>query len=143
LIENKTRGLDVANEIQRQIQDMPFQIQFFNPQKHGDKVARLHAIQPLFSQGLIYAPANCTRIVDRAGNESVHVGEFAWCREIFNQIEQVPRGAHDDYADATAQALLTLRDEGYLALTREYVAEQMRVRMFARRSERIREGYGV
>ncbi len=42
-----------------------------------------------------------------------------------------------------SMALLHLRDNGYLALTREYVAEQTRVRMMSRRSSAVREKYGV
>jgi phage terminase large subunit-like protein len=143
IIEDASRGLDVKNEIMRQVADMPFQISLFNPKKHGDKVARLHAISSLFSQGLVYAPANCVPVRDRAGNETVEIREFAWVREIFSEVEQVPRGAHDDYADVVSMSLLHLRDNGYLALTREYVAEQTRMRLMSRRSHAVREKYGV
>lgn len=99
IIEDKTRGLDVKNEIERQIVDQPFQIELFNPKAHGDKVARLHSVQPLFAQGLVYAPANCRLLTDAAGNEYIDVAEFQWVRDVMNEVEQVPRGAHDDLAD--------------------------------------------
>lgn len=143
LIEHATRGLDVKNEIERQMVDTPFQVQLFNPRRHGDKVARLHAIQPLFSQGLVYAPANCRLRQDEAGTEYVDLKEFAWVRWIMDEVSSVPKGENDDGSDAMAQGLLTLRDEGYLALTREYIANEMRRRLHRGRRTNIREGYGV
>lgn len=143
LIENKTRGLDVKNEIERQMAEMPFQVELFEPGRHGDKVARLHSVQPLFSQGLIYAPGRYTLKEDRAGNQYLEVDDFEWVEDIIKEVEAVPRGTHDDYADALSQGILTLRIDGYLALTKEYIAQQMALRTFRSRKSTIRSSYGV
>lgn len=143
IIENKTRGLDVKNEIERQFFDAPYQIQLFDPRKHGDKVTRLNSVQPLFNQRLIYSPANCYMTKDFYGNPTVAVREFQWVKMVVDEIASVPRGTHDDLADACSMSLLQLRDEGFLTLTQEYIAAQMSMRMFKRKRSRIREGYGV
>ncbi len=143
IIENKTRGLDVKNEIERQLSDLPFRLRLFNPGRHGDKAARLNSVQPLFSQGLVYMPGNCRVAIDRAGAEYVVVDEFVWAQEIMSQTEAVPRGAHDDMADALVQGLITLREDGFLALTSEYIAQQVAARMFRGKRTVIRDNYGV
>ena len=38
--------------------------------REGDKLARALALQPMFSQGLIYAPKNATTAEDRPGSVS-------------------------------------------------------------------------
>ncbi len=143
IIEHKTRGRDVNNEIERQIMDMPFQIELFNPKKHGDKVARLHSVQPLFGQRLVYMPGQCRVMTDRAGNQFVQVDEFAWSRELMTEVEAVPKGAHDDYADCVSMGLIRLREDGFLALTQEYIAQQVAARMYQGRRQTIRTQYGV
>lgn len=143
VIENKTRGLDVKNEIERQLVDTPFHIQLFEPQKHGDKTARLYSVQPLFAQELVYAPGRYRLKEDNSGNPYLHVDDFEWFEDIAAEIEAVPRGTHDDYADAVSQGLLVLREDGYLALTREYIAQQMSLRIFRSRKATIRNSYGV
>lgn len=144
IIENKTRGLDVRNEIQRQLGEEQMSLQLFNPKAHGDKLARLASVQPLFEQKLIYAPANVRLIRDRETGESrVAVNEFAWVRAVVDEVSQVPRGAHDDYSDCVSMGLITLRTEGYLELTKEYLAGQIRARMFRGQKNTIRESYGV
>jgi phage terminase large subunit-like protein len=144
IIEDSTRGLDVQNEIIRQLGDLPWRIVLFNPRKHGDKTARLVAVQPLFGQGLIYLPANCQLDHDQTtGTPFVAIHEFAWARMVMAEVESVPRGQHDDYADTVAQALLHLREGGYLALTREYIAEQVAIRRLRRPRMTVRDHYGV
>lgn len=82
IIEDATRGKDVKDEIERQMIDQNFTIRLFNPKRHGDKVARLNAVQPLFSQGLVYAPAKCRVVTDERGYEQVVVEEFAWVTDV-------------------------------------------------------------
>jgi hypothetical protein len=143
IIENKTRGADVRNELQRQFSDMPYHIQMFEPRRHGDKVARLHAVQPLFAQRLVYAPGLATLAYNNQGQEYVRIDEFQWVKDIMNEVQTVPRGQHDDFSDALSQALLVLRDEGFLQLTREYIAQQMALRTFQRQPRRVAQMYGV
>ncbi len=143
IIENKTRGQDVKNEIERQLRDLPFRLQMFNPKKHGDKAARLNAVQPQFSQGLVYMPGRARLLRDRAGHQYVRIDEFAWANDIMEEVEAVPRGAHDDLADCISMGLLCLREEGFLALTDEYVSQHVAARMFQGRRTNVRDAYGV
>jgi phage terminase large subunit-like protein len=143
IIENKTRGVDVTNELHRQFADRAYHIQMFEPGKHGDKVARLHSVQPLFSQRLVYAPGLAELAYNNHGQEYVRIGEFQWVKDVMNEVQTVPRGQHDDYSDALSQGLITLREEGFLQLTREYIAQQMAIRTFHRQPRRVAQSYGV
>lgn len=95
LIEDKAAGHSVAQEMRRVHADAKWGVTLFNP-KNQDKVARVHSIEHLFEDGLIFAP-------DREWAEMV-IGEF----EVF------PRGVHDDLVDSGSQALRHLRDIGLL-----------------------------
>lgn len=143
IIENKTRGIDVKNEIERQLSAQPFQIELFEPKHHGDKVARLNSVQPLFGQRLVYAPAYCRVETDGAGNDFVAVNEYEWVRQIMAEVEAVPKGAHDDFADCVSQGLIVLRRDGFLELTNEFIHQQMARRLFRRKAVSVRDNYGV
>jgi predicted phage terminase large subunit-like protein len=144
IIENKTLGKSVADEIRRQTQREEFQILMFEPRKYGDKTARIHSIQPLFSQKLIYAPGNPVLKTDKLGNTFVDIEEFVWVQMVIQEISQIPRGRFDDLADAVAMCLLVLRENGFLELTQEYVASTLQQRTWrGKRRESIGELYGV
>ena len=72
-------------------------------------MARALAVQPTFSQGLVYAP-------DRE-----------WSELVIEEMEVFPKGKHDDLTDSATQALKYLRDMG-LAQTDEEVAARERER---------------
>jgi len=144
IIEDKTRGRDVRDEIARQMQRRPFILSLFNPKKHGDKVGRLNAVQPLFARGLIYAPGNCVyKLNEGTGAPCVEVEELLWVRDIMNEVEQVPKGEHDDYADCISMGLLSLRGAGRLELTQEYLFSQIARRTYQGSRNTVRDGYGV
>jgi phage terminase large subunit-like protein len=144
IIENKTLGKSVADEIRRQTRREEFQILMFEPRKYGDKTARIHSIQPLFSQKLIYAPGNPVLKTDKLGNTFVDIEEFVWVQMVIQEISQIPRGRFDDLADAVAMCLLVLRENGFLELTQEYTASTLQQRMWrGKRRESIGEHYGV
>lgn len=106
LVEAKASGLSVAQEIHRLVSfAAPFGIELINPQKFGDKVARVHSIQHLFTEQLIYAPIRDHQFRDFA-------------QKMVNQCSLFPRGSHDDLVDSMAQALRYLRDCGF-ALKRD------------------------
>ncbi|PWT75583.1 MAG: hypothetical protein C5B60_05170 [Chloroflexi bacterium] len=101
IIEDKTRAKDVKDEIIRQMGNEAFQIELWNTQRHGDKVARLYAAQPLFSQRLVYAPGNYEVVTGPDGNQRCEVREeLRWVQAVVQEITQVPRGKWDDLADA-------------------------------------------
>ncbi len=100
LIEAKASGHSVAQEIRRLHGREDWAVHIVNPQ--GDKVARAHAVQHLFAQGLIFAP-------DRD-----------WADMVISEMAMFPKGTHDDLVDSSTQALKHLRDLG-LAVRREEV----------------------
>ncbi len=143
IIEDKTRGTDVRNELQRQFAHENYNIQMFDPKKHGDKVARLYSVQPLFSQNLVYMPGKCVLTQDYRGNEVVEVQEFDWARAIMDEVAQVPNGPHDDYADGLSMGCIQLRNDGLITLTQEYVRQQVAMRMQRTKRNSVRNSYGV
>jgi hypothetical protein len=104
LIEAAGPGLPAAQELANRYPDLKGIISPVTPR--GDKLARALAVQPSFSQGLIFAP-----------NKS-------WAEDLIVEAESFPKSKHDDLVDSMSQALQYLRDVG-LAQTDEeerYVA---------------------
>src|SRR5215831_3151048 len=123
LIEAKASGHPVASELQRRGRTISeimannpktkdradFGVQLVHPE--GDKVARMYSVQNLFEAGLIWAPAEAT------GN-----GDYifkSWAEDVIGQCADLPKGAHDDLADAMSQALAHLRAIGLATLPDE------------------------
>jgi predicted phage terminase large subunit-like protein len=105
LIENKGPGLTAAQELQRLHGREGWSIWLVDP-KGGDKVARALAVQPMFSQGLVYAP-------DRA-----------WVEPWQTELCLFPNSRHDDLVDTTSQALNYLRGVGAVRFDDEVAAEE-------------------
>lgn len=104
LIENKATGISVAQEMQRLFGHEGFQVRLVDPGAM-DKVGRLQAVQPLFAEGMVYAP------------------KAAWSDAVINQVASFPRGKHDDYVDCTSGSLNFMRQTGMLRRTVERLAE--------------------
>ena len=104
LVEAKASGLSVAQEIRRLYGAEDWAVQLINPGSL-DKLARVYAIQHLFSEGMIYAP-------DRA-----------WADMVIRQCEVFPKGKHDDLVDTVSMALRHLRETGLLVRAPERMAE--------------------
>lgn len=101
LIEAKANGQSVGHELHRLFRGTgKLSIELIDPKKYGDKVARVHSIEHMFADEMIYAP-------DRE-----------WAEKVIKQVSMFPRGSHDDYVDSMSQALRYLRDCGF-ALRRE------------------------
>lgn len=105
LIENKTRGNDLAAEIRRLLRKGECQIIMIDPK--GDKVARLHAVQAMFADGMIYAPRR------------------AWAELVISETAQFPRSKYADFVDTASQALSWLRNSGSLLLGTEADEENL------------------
>jgi predicted phage terminase large subunit-like protein len=86
LVEAKASGLSLVQELMR----TGIPITPFNP-KRMDKLARVHAITPLFESGRIWAP-------DTDETEAV-----------VSQCAAFPNTKNDDLVDSLSQALLRLR----------------------------------
>ena len=91
------------------------------------KLARMNSVQPLFSNKLVYSPANLVRTFDKFGKETVEVREFLWVAEVAAQCNRTPRG-RQDLADCVSMGLSVLRRDGWLSLTSEFVKEQLEQR---------------
>jgi predicted phage terminase large subunit-like protein len=136
LIEDKARGQDVHDEILRGSRRGEFVVQLWNPAKHGDKVSRLTATQPLFQAGLVYTPVTFDPVTGAQR-------EFEWVQMVIDEVSAVPRGAHDDLADCVSMSMIWLRESGMLQLTEEHIRERVEARMWMGRRETVKERYGL
>jgi predicted phage terminase large subunit-like protein len=101
LVESKASGLSIGHELHRLLRGTgKLGVELLDPTKYGDKVARVHAIQHLFADEMIYAP------------------DKSWADMVIDQCALFPKGARDDLVDSTSQALRYLRESGF-ALRRE------------------------
>jgi predicted phage terminase large subunit-like protein len=103
LIEAKASGISAAQELRNRYGWQPWGIQAC--QVKGDKLARALAVQPMFSQGMVYAP-------DRD-----------WADLVITEMSMFPLGRYKDLTDSASQGLKYLRDVG-LAQTDEEEQEQ-------------------
>jgi predicted phage terminase large subunit-like protein len=103
LIEDKTRGRDVGEEINRLYARENWGVQLVNPV--GDKVSRAHSVVPLYTDNAVYAP------------------EASWSSLVINECAKFPKGTHDDIPDACFQFLIWARENGILGLADETAAE--------------------
>jgi len=114
LIESKASGISVAQELKRLYGGAgAFGVELVDPTRWGDKVARAYAVQPMFTDGMIYAP-------DR---------EYA--EIVIDQFEVFPKGKHDDLVDSGTLALRYFRLTGLAQIKEEHsreVAEEMAYR---------------
>lgn len=113
LVENKNRGHDVVKEIKRLHANRNWGIRTVEPR--GDKWSRAHAIVDLFTDDMVYAPAEIT--------EEGDVRFLDWANVVMEEVSRFPRGAHDDLVDSMTMALKFLRDNG-LAPRREELRDE-------------------
>jgi phage terminase large subunit-like protein len=106
LIESKTAGISLGQEIARLCTDQPFGVELFNPDKYGDKIARLHGVEHLFASKCIWAP-------DRA-----------YADKVIEQCASFPYGKHDEYVDCTTSGLRWLRDCGFMPTAEERLVDE-------------------
>ena len=104
LIENKSNGPDVINELARLYRKDNWQLIPIDPR--GDKVARVHAVVPTFTQGLIYAP------------------DKEWAQKVINQSISFPRGKDKDLVDSMTMAINYLRGSGIVLRPDEELDER-------------------
>jgi predicted phage terminase large subunit-like protein len=92
LIEAKASGISAAQELRNRYGSLQMAVQLC-PVK-GDKVARALAVQPMFSQGMIFAPNR------------------EWAEMVITEMSTAFAGRYDDLTDSSTQALKYLRDVG-------------------------------
>lgn len=123
LIEDKSRGHDVANEIRRLYSRDNWGVQLINPV--GDKVSRAHSIVPLFTDDCIWAP------------------DTKWSQLVISQCESFPKAAHDDLVDSVTQFLQWARDNELLVRADEMSAAMEEAAMYKHKEPTVAEQYGV
>lgn len=114
IVEDRTRGYDVAQEIRTQYGTRAWSTVLLDPTQWGlsasNKVARVIACQSLFS-GELRTRDERTGICTWTGGV-IWAPNTEWAEEVIQECKAFPRGAHDDYVDTISQALLYLRRSG-------------------------------
>lgn len=123
LIEDKTRGHDVAQEIRRQYTRENWGTQLLNPV--GDKISRAHAVVPLFADDTIYAP------------------DTKWAEQVISNCESFPKAAHDDLVDSVTQFLNWARENEILVMVDELEAAVEESQTFKHKVPSVSEQYNV
>jgi predicted phage terminase large subunit-like protein len=98
LIEDKTRGRDVNNELRRLYTRENWGIQLLQP--CGDKTSRAHGVVPIFTDGAVWAPS----AID---SDTMFT---RWADLAIQQCEEFPKSSHNDIVDTITQALNWLRE---------------------------------
>ena len=117
LIEAKASGISAAQEIRNRFGAQRFGIELC-PVK-GDKVARALAVQPTFSQGLVYAP------------------DMDWADMVISEAETFPKGKFKDLTDSMTQALKHLRDGGLAQTDEEAILEDRQAALLPTRQKAL------
>jgi predicted phage terminase large subunit-like protein len=99
LIEKKAAGAPLIQELRA----MGIAIGEFSPSRgkanqSNDKRVRLNACADLFASGRVWVP------------------DTRWAREVVEEIAAFPAGEHDDYVDTCTQALMRMRQGGFIRL---------------------------
>lgn len=105
LIESKATGISAAQSLRNSHGREGWGIELIDPQ--GDKVARAIAVQPSWSQEMIYAP-------DRV-----------WADLVIDEMAVFPKGRYKDLTDSSTQAIKHLRDTGLLRSDEERRAQEI------------------
>jgi predicted phage terminase large subunit-like protein len=116
IIENKATGHTVEQEMRRLFADQPYSVSLFDPGRL-DKTGRAYVVEPRFADGMVWAP----------GYEN---GMFVdWAESVVDELAKLPRGAHDDAADATINGIIHLSRMG-LAVRKDESHAAFEERMF-------------
>lgn len=125
LIEKKTRGRDVHDEILRLYANAPWQTVLVDPQ--GDKVSRLNAVSHLFSGDV---RRDAVTGLDVFGGGIVHAPLKDWADDVISEVASFPNGAHDDWVDTVSQGLGWVRKNGVALRKVEFDAAEREERTF-------------
>lgn len=130
VIENKAGGNWVREELMKELADGEFTVVLDTPTV--DKIARAHAVVPLFVDKMVHAPFMHEHGVWRA-----------WSEMAISEIEKFPMGRHDDIVDAVVGGLGYLRRNDLIKLAVEHDADEREKKIFRGNQGGIAELYGV
>lgn len=128
LVEKKTRGRDVHDEILRLYANATWTTVLIEPK--GTKVSRLHAVSHLFSGDATRDPV--TAIESYTGGV-VHAPDRDWADEVIDEVTAFPFGAHDDWTDTVSQALGFVRKNGVVLRKVEWDDAERERKIFRKR----------
>lgn len=124
LIEHKTRGRDVHDEIIRLYSAATWQTVLVKPDQ--DKVSRLKAVSHLFSgdyrrlaDGGKDLEGKPTFIDNWAGGV-IYAPDRDWAETVITEVADFPYSEHDDFVDTVSQALAWCRANGVVLRKVEY-----------------------
>lgn len=113
----------VHRELVKVLANVSFSIEAVDPDRWGDDAARMHAVQHMFVDGMVFAPMS--RVFARA---------------VVDNVAEFPNGAHQGLANSTALALLYLRDTGLLLRAEEHSRNETEMGMHRGREKPLYAG---
>lgn len=119
LIERKTRGKDVHDEIIRLFSNASWQTILVDVV--GTKISRLKSVSHLFSGDLRTDPATGLSIYSGG---VMHAPDRSWADEVIDQVSAFPRGSHDDYVDCISMGLGWVRKNSIVLRKTEWLEEE-------------------
>lgn len=125
LIERKTRGTDLYNELERITREWPYQLAYTDPTRKGSKTLRLEACVNMFINGLIWAP------------------NLDYAQMVIEEVCSAPYATFDDLMDTATAALRHVRDNGLLLTGPEHRIEEVARTAFKGRQFSVTELFGV
>ena len=129
VIENKAGGIWVREELMKEMRSGEWVVVLDTPTV--DKIARAHAVVPLFVDGVVHAPFMHEHGVWRS-----------WAEMAIAEIESFPTGKHDDIVDSVVGGLGYLRRNDLIKLSVEH-EEDSREKPFQGNNRGIAKLYEV
>ena len=83
----------------------------------NDKTVRLSAVADMFVSSRVWAP------------------DTRWARELIEEVAAFPAGEHDDYVDTMTQALMRMRQGGFIRLPSDEPEEPKHFRSLRRAAD--------
>jgi predicted phage terminase large subunit-like protein len=117
LVENKSSGISIIQDLH----EASIPAQKYNP-GDADKTARAERVMPLYEMGVLYVPET-----KQAKPGARWIETFAtWAQPFVTQLTKFAPGVsgHDDYVDTLTQALIFLKDGGWLDSPEGYVDDE-------------------
>ena len=123
LIEDKTRGHDLAAEIARLYARENWGVELLPVS--GDKVSRAHSVVPIFADGGVYSP------------------DTKWAEMVMMDCQRFPKGADKDIVDTCTQALNWARTRGLIERADETSAALEEEAAYHHPQQTVAQQYGV
>ena len=107
IVEAKASGTPLTHELRQ----TGIPVVNYTPSKGADKVARVHAVSPLFEAQMVWAP------------------DETFADELIEEVAAFPNGMYDDLVDSMTQALMRYRQGNFVQLpSDDYEDESYTVR---------------